>query len=126
MSDTETVPRRPDREPASKSLVDDQLADELLDRAQVEGAEQRHPFRLGPAEQRVRQLLVDQRRLQPRLPVGLAGHSLSVSHHVVPSRVDHDSESSHVTYTADLTRPLTKLRGQSCEGQRGGGQRGGG
>jgi transposase-like protein len=33
------VPRRPDREPASKSLVDDQLADELLDRARVEGVE---------------------------------------------------------------------------------------
>src|SRR3954469_2312663 len=39
MTDTETVPRKPDREPASKPLVDDQLADELLGRAQAEGVE---------------------------------------------------------------------------------------
>src|SRR3954468_23810405 len=39
MTDTETVPRNPDREPASKPLVDDQLADELLGRAQAEGVE---------------------------------------------------------------------------------------
>jgi putative transposase len=39
MTDTTTVPRKPDREPASKPLVDDQLADELLGRAQAEGVE---------------------------------------------------------------------------------------
>ena len=39
MTDTKTVPRQPDREPASKPLVDDQLADQLLARAQTEGVE---------------------------------------------------------------------------------------
>jgi hypothetical protein len=33
MTDTELVPREPDRGPATKPLVDDQLADELLGRA---------------------------------------------------------------------------------------------
>jgi transposase-like protein len=33
------VPRQPDREPAAKPLVDQQLADELLGRAQAEGVE---------------------------------------------------------------------------------------
>src|SRR5205823_14442630 len=53
----------------------------------------------------IRQPIVDQRRLRRRFPVRAAGHGFSLRHHVVPSRVDHDSESSHVTYTADLTRP---------------------
>ncbi len=39
MTDTETVPRRPDREPESAPLVDERLADELLGRAQAEGVE---------------------------------------------------------------------------------------
>jgi len=39
MTDTRTVPRQPDREPAAKPLVDQQLADELLGRAQAEGVE---------------------------------------------------------------------------------------
>jgi hypothetical protein len=39
MTDTGTVPRQPDREPMPKRLVDDQLADELLGRAQAEGVE---------------------------------------------------------------------------------------
>jgi putative transposase len=40
MTDTRTVPRQPDREPVSRPpLVDDQLADELLGRAQAEGVQ---------------------------------------------------------------------------------------
>ena len=40
MSETKAVPRHPDREPASRPpLVDDQLADELLARAQTDGVE---------------------------------------------------------------------------------------
>ncbi len=40
MSDTETMPRRLDREPAPPAgVVDDQLADQLLARAQAEGVE---------------------------------------------------------------------------------------
>ena len=40
MSDTEIVLRKPDRPPASKPpLVDAELADELLARAQMEGVE---------------------------------------------------------------------------------------
>ena len=39
MTDIKTVPRQPDREPASKPLVDEQLADQLLARAQTEGVE---------------------------------------------------------------------------------------
>ena len=40
MSDTETMPRRPDREPAPPAgVVDDSLADQLLARAQAEGVE---------------------------------------------------------------------------------------
>src|SRR4051794_18721238 len=39
MTDTEAVPRKPDRKPASTPLVDDQLADELVGRAQNEGVE---------------------------------------------------------------------------------------
>ncbi len=39
MSDTETMPRRPDREPTPPAVVDDQLADQLLARAQAEGVE---------------------------------------------------------------------------------------
>ena len=39
MTETKTVPRQPDREPVSKPLVDDQLADELLGRAQADGVE---------------------------------------------------------------------------------------
>ena len=40
MTDTRTVPRDSDREPASRPpLVDEQLADELLGRAQAEGVE---------------------------------------------------------------------------------------
>jgi putative transposase len=39
MTDTVTVPRDIDREPASKPLVDERLADELLGRAQAEGVE---------------------------------------------------------------------------------------
>jgi putative transposase len=39
MTDTEAVPRNPDREPAAKPLVDERLADELLARAQDEGVE---------------------------------------------------------------------------------------
>ncbi len=45
MSETETMPRRLDREPAPPAgVVDDQLADQLLARAQAEGVEL-----LGPA-----------------------------------------------------------------------------
>jgi len=39
MSDTETTPRRPDREPSPAVVVDDQLADQLLARAEAEGVE---------------------------------------------------------------------------------------
>jgi putative transposase len=39
MSDTEVVPRRPDRPDGDPPLVDEQLADELLARAQAQGAE---------------------------------------------------------------------------------------
>jgi len=39
MSDTEVVPRRPDRPDGDTPLVDEQLADELLARAQAQGAE---------------------------------------------------------------------------------------
>jgi putative transposase len=39
MTDTKAVPRKPGREPASKPLVDAELADELLGRAQNEGVE---------------------------------------------------------------------------------------
>ena len=39
MSDTETMPRRPDREPAPAVVVDDRLADQLLARAEAEGLE---------------------------------------------------------------------------------------
>jgi transposase-like protein len=39
MRDTKVVPRKPGREPASKPLVDAELADELLGRAQNEGVE---------------------------------------------------------------------------------------
>ena len=39
MSDTETMPRRSDREPARPAVVDDQLADQLLARAEAEGVE---------------------------------------------------------------------------------------
>ena len=39
MTDTVTVPRETDREPASRPLVDERLADELLGRAQAEGVE---------------------------------------------------------------------------------------
>jgi hypothetical protein len=39
MTDTELVPGKPDRGPAARPLVDDQLADELLGRAQAEGVE---------------------------------------------------------------------------------------
>ena len=45
MSDTSTVPRKPDGgKPARRPLVDDELADQLLGKAQAEGAEL-----LGPA-----------------------------------------------------------------------------
>jgi len=39
MSDTETMPRRPDREPSPAVVVDDRLADQLLARAEAEGVE---------------------------------------------------------------------------------------
>ena len=39
MTDTEIVPREPDRPPASKPAVDAALADELLARAQTERVE---------------------------------------------------------------------------------------
>jgi hypothetical protein len=39
MCDTEVVPRRPDRPDGDPPLVDEQLADELLARAQTQGAE---------------------------------------------------------------------------------------
>ena len=40
MSDTSTVPRKPDGgKPARRPLVDDELADQLLGKAQAEGAE---------------------------------------------------------------------------------------
>jgi putative transposase len=39
MTDTEVVPRRPDRADGDPPLVDEQLADELLGRAQAQGAE---------------------------------------------------------------------------------------
>jgi putative transposase len=39
MTDTEIVPRRPDRPDGEPPLVDQQLADELLARAQAQGAE---------------------------------------------------------------------------------------
>ena len=39
MSDTEVVPRKPDRAEGDPPLVDEQLADELLARAQAQGAE---------------------------------------------------------------------------------------
>jgi hypothetical protein len=42
MTDTRTVPHDPDRKPAANPpLVDEQLADELLGRAQAEGVELR-------------------------------------------------------------------------------------
>jgi transposase-like protein len=39
MTDTEVVPRKPDRPDGDSPLVDEQLADELLGRAQAQGAE---------------------------------------------------------------------------------------
>jgi transposase-like protein len=39
MTDTEVVPRKPDRRDGDPPLVDEQLADELLGRAQAQGAE---------------------------------------------------------------------------------------
>jgi putative transposase len=39
MTDTEVVPRKPDRPDGDPPLVDEQLADELLARAQAQGAE---------------------------------------------------------------------------------------
>jgi hypothetical protein len=39
MTDTAKVPRKRDGEPGRRPLIDDELAGQLLDRAQAEGAE---------------------------------------------------------------------------------------
>jgi hypothetical protein len=54
MTDTSMVPRKPDgHRPASPPLIDEELADQLLGKAQAEGVELlERPARAGPSSPR--------------------------------------------------------------------------
>jgi len=71
-------------------------------------AEEFHPLGVSARQQLVGELVIDHRRRR-RLPVQPLRHGLSVRHHVLPPEPRCGPESSHVTYTDDLTHPRSPL-----------------